>query len=139
MTPLQRDLAQQLQRAATEAGGRPVVYRTEYLGYLPFGQYQWVTVASEDISLACPDGWEWRDLESAGGRRGVSPHLAMGQPKRQLRKGVAVRRGRGQCRTRRGIRRRSHLGFPSIPPSWTAGVSELSYSAKRGATNGGGP
>ena len=64
MTPLQRDLAQQLQRAATEAGGRPVVYRTEYLGYLPFGQYQWVTVASEDISLACPDGWEWRDLEA---------------------------------------------------------------------------
>jgi len=64
MTPLQQELARRLQRAAADTGGRRVVYRTEYLGYLPFGQYHWVTVSGADVSLACPDGWEWRDLEA---------------------------------------------------------------------------
>lgn len=64
MTPLQQKLARELRRAATTSGGRRVVYRTEYLGYLPFGQYHWVTVAGVDVSLTCPDGWEWRDLEA---------------------------------------------------------------------------
>lgn len=57
MTPLQQALAQQLWRAAADIGDRRVVYRTEYLGYMPFGQYHWVTVGGRDISLACPDGW----------------------------------------------------------------------------------
>ena len=64
MTPLQQELARRLRQAATDTCGRRVVYRTEYLGYLPFGQYHWVTVADEDMSLACPDGWGWRDLEA---------------------------------------------------------------------------
>jgi hypothetical protein len=64
MTPLQQELARQLQRAATDAGVRRVVYRTEYLGYLPYGQYHWVTIAGEDVSLAFPEGWEWSDLEA---------------------------------------------------------------------------
>ena len=64
MTPMQQELARQLRRAAAEIGGRRVVYRTEYLGYLPFGQYHWITVAGKDVSLECPDGWEWRDLEA---------------------------------------------------------------------------
>jgi hypothetical protein len=64
MTPLQLELARRLQRAAADLNGQRVVYRTEYLGYLPYGQYYWVTVAGEDVSLACPNGWEWRDLEA---------------------------------------------------------------------------
>ena len=64
MTPLQQELARRLQRTAADTGGRRIVYRTEYLGYLPFGQYHWITVGGEDVSLACPDGWEWRDLEA---------------------------------------------------------------------------
>jgi hypothetical protein len=64
MTPLQQELARRLQRTAADIGGRRVVYRMEYLGYLPFGQYHWVTVAGKDVSLAYPDGWEWRDLEA---------------------------------------------------------------------------
>ncbi len=63
MTPLQEELARRLRHAVADTGGRRVVYRTEYLGYLPYGQYHWVTVAGKDVSLACPDGWEWRDLE----------------------------------------------------------------------------
>lgn len=54
---MQQALAQQLWRAAADIGDRRVVYRTEYLGYMPFGQYHWVTVGGRDISLACPDGW----------------------------------------------------------------------------------
>lgn len=64
MTPLQQELAQRLRQAAGDTGGRRVVYRTEYLGYLPYGQYHWVTVGGVDVSLACPDGWGWRDLEA---------------------------------------------------------------------------
>jgi hypothetical protein len=64
MTPLQQELARQLRRAAADTGCRRVVYRTKYQGYLPFGQYHWVTVGGEDGSLACPDGWSWRDLEA---------------------------------------------------------------------------
>jgi hypothetical protein len=63
MTPLQQELARRLQRAAKDSGSRRVVYRTEYLVYLPFGQYHWVIVAGEDESLACPDCWERHDLE----------------------------------------------------------------------------
>jgi hypothetical protein len=64
MTPMQQELARQLRRAAADIGGRQVVYRTEYLGYLPFGQYHWITVAGQDVSLECPEGWGWRDLEA---------------------------------------------------------------------------
>ena len=60
VTPLQQELARRL----LQAGGGRVVYRTEYLGYLPFGQYQWISVAGKDVSLACPDGWSWSDLEA---------------------------------------------------------------------------
>jgi hypothetical protein len=38
--------------------------RTEYLGYLPFGQYHWVTVGGIDVSLQYPEGWERSDLEA---------------------------------------------------------------------------
>jgi hypothetical protein len=62
MTPVQQELARLLRRVAVDT--RRVVYRTEYLGYLPFGQYHWITVAGEDVSLQCPDGWGWRDLEA---------------------------------------------------------------------------
>ena len=64
MTPLQRELGRQLLQAGVSAGGVRVVYRSEYLGYLPYGHYQWVTVAGRDVSLACPDGWSWSDLEA---------------------------------------------------------------------------
>lgn len=64
MTPLQQMLARVLRHAAAATGGRRVVHRTEYLGYLPFGQYQWLTVAGVDCSAKCPDGLEWRDLEA---------------------------------------------------------------------------
>lgn len=64
MTHLQVELAQLLRRETGELGGRRVVYTTEYQGYLPFGQYHWITVSGKDVSLACPDAWGWHDLEA---------------------------------------------------------------------------
>lgn len=64
MTALQRELARRLRQAAADVGVRRLVYRTEYLGYLPFGQYHWITVAGKDVSLALPDGWGRDDLEA---------------------------------------------------------------------------
>ena len=64
MTPLQQELLKRLLHAVAEIGSRHIVYRTEYLGYLPYGQYHWVTIGGEDVSLLWPEGWEWRDLEA---------------------------------------------------------------------------
>ena len=64
MTSIQRALADQLQQAVAGAGTRRVIYKSEYLGYLPFGQYHWIVVGDKDISLACPDGWSRADVEA---------------------------------------------------------------------------
>jgi hypothetical protein len=40
------------------------VYRSEWLGYLPFGLYHWVTVGGEDVSARWPWGWGRADLEA---------------------------------------------------------------------------
>lgn len=64
MTPLQKELAECLRKTAIETGDRRVVYESEWLGYLPFGLYCWLTVGSKDVSLACPDGWGRTDLEA---------------------------------------------------------------------------
>lgn len=39
-----------------------VVYATEWLGYLPFGQYHWVTVDGVDVSDKLPDNFDIADL-----------------------------------------------------------------------------
>jgi hypothetical protein len=50
-----------------------IVYQTEWLGWLPFGQYPWVDVeradGKDDVALRFPGGWEMADvvaLEQAG-------------------------------------------------------------------------
>jgi hypothetical protein len=49
------------------AATRRVVYRSEYLGYLPFGQYHWVTVGGKDVSAQWPWHWEDDDLDALAG------------------------------------------------------------------------
>lgn len=60
-------------------GGGRIRYRTEYLGWLPYGQYHEVEVerAGEErpVPLKLPSGWEMSDLlaiEQAGHLRRVS-------------------------------------------------------------------
>jgi hypothetical protein len=64
MTPLQQELFARLLCAVAETGSHQIVYRTEYLGYLPSGQYHRVTVGGKDVSLHLPEGCERRDLEA---------------------------------------------------------------------------
>ncbi len=64
MTPTQQELIKQLRLAVEGTASRRIVYQTEYLGYLPFGKYHWITVADQDVSLKCPEGWCWQDLEA---------------------------------------------------------------------------
>jgi hypothetical protein len=35
--------------------GNEVIYKSEWLGYLPFGQYHWVEVNGEEIQPSNPD------------------------------------------------------------------------------------
>ena len=69
LTALQIDLLRLLRLAALAAPERQVVYRSEWLGYLPFGLYQWVEAGGRDISGTFPAGWgqaDLEDLEAAG-------------------------------------------------------------------------
>lgn len=69
MTPAQRLLRDRIVAAAESAGVREVTYRTEWLGYLPFGAYQWIECADSDLRDGLPSGWSFDDLvalENAG-------------------------------------------------------------------------
>lgn len=39
-----------------------IVFCSEWLGYLPFGVYQWIECDQQDISRDFPPGWEGEDL-----------------------------------------------------------------------------
>ncbi|HEU0301575.1 MAG TPA: hypothetical protein VFR37_19095 [Longimicrobium sp.] len=76
LTPVQHEILRQMTGAV--AGGGRIRYRTEYLGWLPFGQYQWVEVehagAGRPVPLDLPGGWELDDvlaIERAGRLRRV--------------------------------------------------------------------
>jgi hypothetical protein len=55
-------------RAAIEAATQglanaEVVYRSEWLGHLPYGAYCWLECQGEDLSHAMPHGWSVADVE----------------------------------------------------------------------------
>lgn len=65
--------------SASSGPGARIRWRTEWLGWLPFGQYQWVEVEREggtdSLSRLLPDGWSLEDLQAlaaAGHLRQVS-------------------------------------------------------------------
>lgn len=64
LTPIQIDLLRHLRSAAAAGRDRRLVYRSERLGYLPYGLYHWVVVGGRDVSLALPDGWGYDDLQA---------------------------------------------------------------------------
>ena len=39
-----------------------IVYCSEWLGYLPYGAYQWIEAAGRDVSAGMPAGWTLDDL-----------------------------------------------------------------------------
>ncbi|RBH55837.1 MULTISPECIES: hypothetical protein [Pseudomonas] len=47
--------------AASESG--EITYKSEWLGYLPFGVYHWVEHQGKDVSSDFPAGWILEDLD----------------------------------------------------------------------------
>lgn len=64
LTALQTELLERLRAAVLTTPIRQAVYRSEWLGYLPFGAYQWVEVGGRDISTSLPGDWRVADLEA---------------------------------------------------------------------------
>lgn len=75
LTAVQTEVLRLLDEALDAGGaGARIRYRTEWLGYLPYGQYHWVDVDGAG-ELRLPDGWAMDDLlalERAGHLRRVS-------------------------------------------------------------------
>ncbi|HET7234269.1 MAG TPA: hypothetical protein VFJ16_29925 [Longimicrobium sp.] len=68
MTERQRTLWERIVQAARAAGTASIVYETDWLGWLPFGQYQWFQCNGKDVG-DLPAGWALSDvkaLEAAG-------------------------------------------------------------------------
>lgn len=69
ISPSQQEVLVQLQTAIESMACREFVYCSEWLGYFPFGAYQWVEIDGADISTNFPNGWLGSDLtalEQAG-------------------------------------------------------------------------
>lgn len=75
LSSVQLELLRLLRSAVADDPSRPVVYCTEYLGYLPFGMYHWFEISGQDnLSFGLPD-FSSRDLDAlvaAGRLRRVS-------------------------------------------------------------------
>ncbi|WP_339685216.1 hypothetical protein [Gimesia maris] len=64
LTRPQLELLEKLQSALADQSSQQFTYVTEYLGYLPFGQYHWIEGQSQDLSKTFPEGWKFSDLEA---------------------------------------------------------------------------
>ena len=51
-------IAQEVQ----SSGAAEIVYCTEWLGYLPYGAYQWIECSQHDFSGDLPPDWDLADL-----------------------------------------------------------------------------
>ncbi len=65
LTRTQADLLRCLRSAVAGERSRRVVYCTEYLGYLPFGLYHWMTANGKIIDSSClPWDFSREDLDA---------------------------------------------------------------------------
>jgi hypothetical protein len=64
LTDMQTDLLNRLRLAVEGMPSRQVAYRTEWLGYLPYGLYHWIEIDNQDISMTLPGDWSRADLEA---------------------------------------------------------------------------
>lgn len=55
-------IREHLAAAVATSDRREVVYRTEWLGFLPFGTYQWIELDAGPVTVAMPPEWELDDL-----------------------------------------------------------------------------
>ena len=62
LTDRQNLIRDRISTAVISSSTAEIVYCSEWLGYLPFGLYQWIECNQEDISRDFPSGWEGEDL-----------------------------------------------------------------------------
>ena len=63
MTDTQKQIKNIILSKMSSAQQNELVYSTEWLGYLPYGQYHRVDLNGEDISREFPQEWSFDDLD----------------------------------------------------------------------------
>jgi hypothetical protein len=62
-------LRERIAAAVASSGCNEIIYKSEWLGYLPFGVYHWIEHLGRDLSSDLPGDWTLEDLlalEQAG-------------------------------------------------------------------------
>jgi len=62
ITESQMEIAKQIISSVSCFKEREIVYRSEWLGYLPFGVYHWIECKDQDISKNFPSNWQSTDI-----------------------------------------------------------------------------
>jgi hypothetical protein len=62
MDERQKTIKGKIDSVVTANGFDEIAYKSEWLGYLPFGVYHWVEHQGKDFSSAFPAGWTLEDL-----------------------------------------------------------------------------
>lgn len=66
LTRPQLDLLERLQSALAGQAGQEFTYETEYLGYLPYGQYHWLAAAGQHLPSEILEFSDLETLEKSG-------------------------------------------------------------------------
>ena len=69
LTRVQTQLQRRIADAVERAEHSQIEYRSAWLGYLPYGCYQWITCKGADIDVVLSEDWSVSDLrvlEEAG-------------------------------------------------------------------------
>jgi hypothetical protein len=65
LTKQQQEILQILLATSARVGSDgSFTYQSEYLGWLPYGQYHWVKVQEQSVSKGFPSGWDLSDLDA---------------------------------------------------------------------------
>ena len=64
LTRSQFDLLERLKSALDGQVVQEFIYESEYLGYLPYGQYHWLAAAGQDLPSEILDSMQCSDLEA---------------------------------------------------------------------------
>lgn len=57
-------LRNRISAAVAASGSDEITYKSEWLGYLPFGVYHWLEYLGQDLSGDMPAGWTLEDLDT---------------------------------------------------------------------------
>ena len=64
LTRVQTQLQRRIADAVERADHAEIEYRSEWLGYLPYGGYQWITCKGANIDVVLSEDWSVSDLQA---------------------------------------------------------------------------